>query len=104
MREREQDWGLQVPASATEIDPRSSSAHSVKSVRQGTSDSLRSKNSRNQTSKPRKGPGQEKADSGHQYNQVLSATEKNIDKRPLHYNDPNDNSALHQDAELQTGK
>lgn len=47
MRESEQDWGLQVPASLTEIDPRSSSANSANSVRQATSESMRSQNSRN---------------------------------------------------------
>lgn len=47
MHESEQEWGLQVPASLTEIDPRSSSANSANSVRQATSESMRSQNSRN---------------------------------------------------------
>lgn len=92
MRESEQEWGLQVPASLTEIDPRSSSANSANSVRQATSESMRSQNSRHQAQKLRKGP-QDLKNNNYQFNQVLSATEKNIDKGSLQYNDVADNSS-----------
>jgi hypothetical protein len=92
MRESEQEWGLQVPASLTEIDPRSSSANSANSVRQATSESIRSHNSRNPTQKSRKGQNDLKGNN-EQYNQILSATEKNIDKGALHYNDVADHGS-----------